>query len=221
MSDPYGNGPQPYGEPEPGEPSYEPYGGAPSPYEPKTPTDGVSIAAFVCSLTLCAAPVAVVLGIVGLSRTKHDRRGGRWAAITGLALGVAGTLALIGAAGFVTWFGLNTTDPDRADVGDCVDVDRYDDADANLWTKDCTEPHDAEIVVASSLTSDEAAELDDDGDPTTLCEARLLTSSYAGVDRDGYFLRIVIESLTKPTEGDNFLCYLEPRSGQLDEPLLD
>lgn len=220
MSNPYG-GQDPYGAPEPGESSYQLYGGAPSPYGPKKTTDGVSIAAFVCSLTGCLAPVAVVLGIVGLSRTKHDRRGGRWAAITGLALGIAGTLALIGFAVLVTWFGLNTTTPGRAEVGDCVDVDRYNEADANLWTKECTEPHDAEIVVASGLTSEEAAELDDGGSPSELCEARLLTSKYAGLDRDGYFLRIVIESLTEPAEGDDFVCYLEPRSGQLDEPLLD
>ncbi len=226
MSNPYDNEP-PYGAPEPGEPSYEPYAanpydaGGPSPYATKTPVDGVSIAAFVSSLTCCAAPLAVILGFVGLSRTKGDQRGGRWAAITGLALGILGTLALLGFGGLVTWFALNTTDPDRAEVGDCVDVDREGEADATLWSKECTEPHDAEIVVVDGLTGDEAADLDEGGDPTALCEARLLTSKYAGLDRDSYYLRIVVESLSDRTAGDNFLCYLEPTEGQLEEPLLD
>ncbi|MFC7505183.1 DUF4190 domain-containing protein, partial [Nocardioides sp. GCM10030258] len=114
MTDPYGGFPQyepPAGgsAPTPSNPDGNPYGnpyssphGNPygSPYRASTPSDGISIAALICSLTCCAAPVGIGLGIAGIVRTKDGQRSGRWAAVTGLVLGifmmVAGVAAGIG-----------------------------------------------------------------------------------------------------------------------------
>lgn len=120
---------------------------APATAAPPPPYDGVSIAAFACALTWCAAPVAVVLGMVGLVRTAGGRRRGTWAAVTGLVLGFVGSLAaLLLAAGLALfWFAV----PYEGDVvpGDCLDVTRAFDA-TDLWWSDCHAPHDAEVVAA-------------------------------------------------------------------------
>ncbi|WP_084078912.1 DUF4190 domain-containing protein [Demequina sp. NBRC 110057] len=55
-------------------------------------TDGVSIAALVTGL-LSLAFVAIVLGAMGLRRTAQGARKGTWMAVTGLVLGILGTIA--------------------------------------------------------------------------------------------------------------------------------
>ena len=48
--------------------------------------------------------MAIGLGIAGIVRTGGARRSGRWMAVTGLVLGVLGTVALVvGAVAFVRW----------------------------------------------------------------------------------------------------------------------
>ncbi|WP_084129381.1 DUF4190 domain-containing protein [Demequina sp. NBRC 110055] len=76
--------------------------------------DGVSIAAFVTGL-LGFAVVSIALGAVGLRRTAQDLRRGTWMAVTGLVLGVIGTIAwaaagtaMIMGAAFLS--GLETSD---------------------------------------------------------------------------------------------------------------
>lgn len=66
------------------------YGGYQQP-PPSPPLDGVSIAAFATSLVMLG-PVAIILGAIGLGRTRNRARSGRWMAWTGLALGVVATL---------------------------------------------------------------------------------------------------------------------------------
>ena len=65
---------------------------APGWQTPRPALDGASLAAFVTGL-LGLGPVPVVLGAVGLSRTRGAVRRGRVFAWVGLALGIAGVLA--------------------------------------------------------------------------------------------------------------------------------
>lgn len=60
---------------------------------PVTPvqTDGVSIAALVTGI-LGTGPLALILGIVGINRTKDGQRNGRGMAIAGLILGILTTI---------------------------------------------------------------------------------------------------------------------------------
>ncbi len=76
-----------------------PPGYGPGPYAPAYPpapgTDGVSIAALVTGI-LGMGVVPLVLGIVGLNRTKKTGRSGRGFAIAGVVLGSVSIVAWIG-----------------------------------------------------------------------------------------------------------------------------
>lgn len=93
--------PPAYGSPVPGQQgAYPPGGGYPqAPYGagyPPVPqgrgTDGVSIAALVTGVLMLGL-VPLVLGIVGLGRTKRNGTQGRGFAIAGIVLGVVGIIA--------------------------------------------------------------------------------------------------------------------------------
>ncbi|KAA1425659.1 DUF4190 domain-containing protein [Nocardioides antri] len=225
MSHPYG------GAPEPGEqPPYQPYGSAPyggSPYSPPGAsatghgTDGVSIAGFVLSLLCCTSVVGLILGIVGLSRTKDGVRSGRWAAVSAVVIGAIGTLVFAGSIVSFVWFGTSTVLIDNADVGQCVDIDEVGDGpDATIWDKDCDEPHDAEIVVADNLTSSEADVFDAD-EPDPVCADSLDEDYRSALDSGDYELGVVVES-DDPDPGDPFVCYLQRTDGaDLDESIAD
>ena len=101
--------------------------------------------------------MGLILGIVGLSRTKNGVRKGRWAAVSAIAIGIAGTLAFVVTIGFFTWFGTSTVLLSSADVGQCLNVDDFSGShDATLWKKDCDEPHDAEVAVVGSFDRDQS-----------------------------------------------------------------
>ena len=142
-----GYGPQPgYGSTQPGQP---PYGAPPQPgqpgygqpgqpygYPPSTRTNGMAIAALVCSLAafvVCiSAPVGIVLGFVALSQIKRTGEQGRGLALAGIWVGAAFTaLVVIGLAVLVA-FGIWAADEvdqacDRSDYSteqayqDCIE----------------------------------------------------------------------------------------------------
>lgn len=221
---------------EPGEPPYQPYGtspygtspygGAPaSPYGPgpaTAPTDPVSITGFVLSLLCCTSVVGLILGIVGLGRTKNGVRAGRWAAVSAIAIGAVGTLAFVGVVGFFTWFGTSTVLLSSADVGQCVDVDELgSDEDATLFKKDCDEPHEAEVVVAEQFDSELVEAYEGAGTAASVCEDLLGEEYAAAFADDDYDLGIVFEA-SEPEPGDDFICYLERADGaELDAPIVD
>jgi hypothetical protein len=213
---PYGNEPPgdqpPYG----GQPAYPggEYGGQPA--EPKT--DGVSIAAFVTGL-LCCAPVGLILGLVGLSRTKDNQRKGRWAAVVGVVLGALGVLAWIGAVIFVVFVANTVVTPDNAEVGQCVNVDTDGD-EVSMTKKECSESHDGEIVAVEEVNSDnrDAIEAGMADYCTEAVSAEDLTVLQG---RDDIDLKAVIEDPSNVDNGDHLVCYAEAKSGKLDEKILD
>ncbi len=221
MSNPYGGPPGSPSDREPGEqPSYSPYGGnayggePPSPYGPTgtaSGTDPVSITGFVLSLLCCTGFVGVILGIIGLSRTKDGVRKGRWAAVSAIVIGAVTTVLSVAAIGFFTWFGTSTVLLDSADVGQCVNVDELSGNDATLFKKDCDEPHEAEIAVADDFTSEQAGAFQQ-GFPDAVC-GDLLTDEYAAAfDTGTYDIGLVFEA-SEPDAGDAFICYLERADG--------
>lgn len=186
--------------------------GSPQP-APPTPYDGVSVAALVCAVTCCAAPVAIVLGMVGLVRTSGGRRRGMWAAVTGLVLGLvlslAGLLLALGVA--LVWFAA----PYQAEAapGDCLDITHAFDG-TDLWWADCAMPHDAEVVAAGTFGPEGAEKVAELAADTWCREA---------VDRDVIqWLRdeeLVLDLSTdawdpeEPEAGDAWFCYAERRDG--------
>ncbi len=211
---PYGGPPppgqNPYGaQPYPGG---DPYGGQPA----EAKTDGISIAAFVTGL-LCCAPVGVVLGIIGIRRTKDGQRKGRWAAIVGLVLGALGILAWIGVVAGGVWIFNNAVTPDNAEVGQCINIET-DDNEVTMLKKECSEEHDGEIVAVEEVDSEnkEAIEVG----MASYCQEVLSAEDLEVITADTSLeLNAVIEDPSDVSNGDHLVCYVEG-DGKLDEKIL-
>ncbi|MBU2696334.1 hypothetical protein [Pimelobacter sp. 30-1] len=205
MSNPYGG-------------EYPPYQPAPNPYDnsaygsARTPFDGVSLAALICSATCCAAPVGVALGIAGLVRTGGGRRTGRWAAVTGLVLGTVLTLAMAGFLVFAIVLGSQSVQEDDARAGQCVDVNSLD----IVEKADCDEPHDGEIIWAGRF-SGELLESFDSRSTQDFCAALpgLRTTYRSAVEGDEYEASVSVDAFDEdePDTGDWFFCYLTRGDG--------
>ncbi|WP_200958817.1 DUF4190 domain-containing protein [Nocardioides sp. Root190] len=230
MSDPYGQNPyggqnNPYGQPQQ-PPQPNPYGsgggygppggfpGGPSNEQPKN--DGVSITALVLSFLCCLAPIGVILGFVGLSRTKGGKRKGRGLAIASIIIGIIVSLgtAAIGVGIFVLADTVVT--PDNAKVGQCINVEE-EDGSVFLYKKDCSEEHDAEIVAVAEVTDDNLEEIETG--MASYCETALAEGDRDAITDYLADLDAVIEDPNDVSVGDTLVCYVEPGE-KLSEPIL-
>lgn len=241
MTTPGGDGPNPYG-------GNSPYGGS-SPYggdshgstpppppppgganpygppgwgsEPDAPMDGVSIASLVTAVLCCTGPIAVVLGIIGIVRTKAGQRRGRWMAVVGIVVGVLATIVVSGAIGFGVWFSNQVVTPGNAERGQCVDIQEDGDTVIMLET-DCTDDHDAEIVHAAEF--DEGTDRTNDGALTAAICVDKLSSTDVSALQDAEIeptdLEVVAPDPENVADGDPYACYVHP-DRTLTEPLLD
>ncbi|GAA4803623.1 DUF4190 domain-containing protein [Nocardioides caeni] len=245
MSDPYGNNPygnDPYSKPpqggqgQPGQNPYSPpaqptygggnggggygggyggggYPGGSDPIGPKT--DGISIAALVLSFLCCLAPIGVILGIVGISRTKGGQRKGRGLAIAAIVVGIlmsilVGVLVAVG-----VFFANKVVTPDNAEVGQCIDVDENDDT-VFLYDKDCDGDHDAEIIGVEDVTSDNIDTIN--SDMVGFCDTLLSDEDRAKLAEVANLeISAVTEDPDDISTGDTIVCYAE---GDLDGPIL-
>jgi hypothetical protein len=205
MTNPYGGGYPSY---EPGSNPYDTpsYG---SSYGSRPPYDGLSIAALICSLTCCAAPVGIGLGIAGIVRTRQGRRSGRWAAVTGIAVGVVVVLAGIGFVVFAAVMGSRTVWEDEARVGQCIDLDFLDDP----IRAHCDEPHAGEVIWVGTFDDDLASAFSA-VDRAEFCAALPgLDPAYrSAIEGDDYDAHVESDSFDddEPESGDHFFCYLRP-----------
>ncbi len=229
MSDPYGTNPpsgqNPYGQspysppPAPGGAGggYGAPGGFPGGSDPMPPkTDGVSIAALITSFLCCLAPVGLILGFVGLSRTKGGQRKGRGLAIAAIVVGLLMSIVtvIIGAAIFI--FGSTIVTPANAEVGQCVDVDE-DDGTVFLRKKECTEEHDAEIVGIAEVDSDNLEDVENG--MASYCLEAIAADDLAKLAPYVTDIKAVIEDPDDVSVGDHLVCYVEP-DDELTKPLL-
>ena len=106
--------------------------------------------------------VALVLGLVAVSRAKHaggphtglGRARAGW--IMG-AIGVAGFVALMVGAALTDGFASDDVSVHRLEVGDCVDlagISGPSDVVDRLPRRDCDEPHDAEVFLIDDVAVD-------------------------------------------------------------------
>lgn len=220
---PYGQQPPPpYGAPGAGGGGFggTPYGQGPYGGEPMKKTDAVSITGFVLSFTCCLSIVGVILGFVGLRRTKQGQRKGRWAAIAAIVVGIIGTLIAAGAVVAIVFVAKNAVTPANATAGQCVDVTEAD-GSYSFFKKDCTESHEAEIVYVGQA-SDYDGDLAGAIDPVSLCTGLMApgdvekVGSYAGELR----FNVIIEDPKNISPSDKFFCYVEPPTGTLSDPIL-
>lgn len=211
--------PNPYdgGAPPPPPGGYNPYG--PAATAPAAPLDGVSVASLITALLCCTGPVGVLLGIIGIVRTKNQQRRGRWMSVVGILVGIVASGALAAGAVGLGWLATNAVTIDTAEVGDCLDITE-DDLDILMWRKDCTEPHDAEVVHVG--TYDEAADGADGQLTTDVCIAHLSDDDVQALERAGIEpadLEAVAFTPEDMSDGDRYVCYAESDE-KLTEPLL-
>lgn len=229
MSDPYGQNPgggqnNPYGQPAQPNPygggggyNPPPGGGFPGgPVNEPPKTDGVSIAALITSFLCCLAPIGVILGFVGLSRTKGGRRKGRGLAIAGIIIGIIVSLASAGIGAAIFIFADSIVTPGNAEVGQCVNVDE-EDGTVFLYKKDCTEEHDAEIVGIAEVT-DENRDAISDG-MANYCGTAIDAEDLAKLADYAGDISAVIEDPEDVSNGDHLVCYVEP-GDKLTDPIL-
>jgi len=179
-------------------------------------TDGISIAALVTSLLCCLAPVGVVLGFVGLSRTKGGQRKGRGLAIAGIVIGLLMSIGSAVAVGALFLFADSVVTPAKAEVGQCVDIDE-DDGTVLMRKKECTEEHDAEIVGVAKVTSDNLSEIEDG--MASYCATAIDPDDLTKLAPYIQDINAVIEDPEKVEVGDHLVCYVEP-DDELTKPLL-
>ena len=216
---PYGQQPPQYGTPQYGAPQYGAPGGQSFGSGEQTKTDGMSIAALVSSV-LCCAPVGLILGFIGLGRTKNGQRKGRWAAVVGIVLGFLGlgawVIGGIGIAGGISWLNSVVT-PENAEVGQCVDIDEEDN-EVTMTEKKCTEKHDGEII-AKTTVDDENRDQIAEG-PGLFCATLIDEEDLAKLnERTDLEYNSVIEDPDDIKNADHLLCYVESNE-KLTEPLL-
>ncbi|CAN5402383.1 hypothetical protein BH09ACT12_BH09ACT12_12210 [soil metagenome] len=209
---PYGQTPPPYGQ--------TPYGQTPFTPEPAKKTDAVSITGFVLAFTCFLSPVGLILGLVGLGRTKGGQRKGRWAAISAIPLGlvfsIIGGLIVFG----VVYALQNVITPDNAEVGQCIEVSRDGD-EYNLLKQDCTDTHDAEVIYVG-VASDYEGNLSGSIDPVDVCTSLMPDDDLAALAAfpDDLIVNLIIEDPSDISPDDKFLCFAELSIGSLDKPIL-
>lgn len=237
QSNPYGSAPppspytppptNPYGAPQLNPSSVPGYGGGPqyggTPGYPGAPTktDGMAIGALVASLlgfcTCIGFVVGIVLGIIGLGRTKDGKAGGRGFAISGIVIGAVGiVLGIIGVV-LIAVVGINQiVTPGNAKPGQCVNLRKSGDT-VTMTKKSCTDSHDAEIIATATLDSANLAAANRPGFCASLLstEDRMALSSHSGLS-----INLVTENPHDMQVGDHVVCYAEG-SSKLTEDVLN
>jgi hypothetical protein len=214
VSNPYGN--DPYGQQPPSNP-YGPPGGGSGFNEPAK-TDGVSVAALILGI-LCCGPGSLILGFVGLSRTKGGKRKGRGMAIAGIVLGIIGLIAnavlIIGVVAGANWFA-SIVEPEDAEVGQCVNIDTEDDT-VLLREAECDEEHDGEIVGVAEVTDENLQQVE--SLMAGYCAEVISDEDFAKLSDHLEDIKAVTQDPNDVEVGDELVCYVEPGE-KLDAPIL-
>lgn len=204
-------------------PAYQSYVG---PNDGNVGYSGLAIASFVCSLTCCLGIPAIVLGGIGIAKTGPGKARGRWMAVTGLVLGVLGTIAMVivgaGLAGLVA-LGQRVVTPDNAEVGQCVEVGTTGD-EVTMFDTGCSVEHNGQIFAVITPTQ---ADVTAGRYAMDLCVTRV-AGSFPGVevravggaphlDLDGE--EVAVSAASEQLElvaGSPVACWIEATDGVLE-----
>ncbi|MDT0202811.1 DUF4190 domain-containing protein [Nocardioides sp. AE5] len=214
---PYGQQPA-YGQQPGGYPAGQPYGQWQGGNDAGKSTDGLSIAAFVLSLTCCLSIVGMILGFVGLGRTKGGQRKGRWAAVSAIAIGAVLTLASVGIGVGIWVFAKSMVTEDNVAAGMCMNVSESSGDSVGLRKKECSESHDAQVVYVGTfgeikdknLNPTNMDDLTDAGVSYAVCQS-LLGSDVSALESsvDGDLKYNIVRWADDPDDDDTFACYVQ------------
>ncbi len=214
-----GGQPNPYGQPS-GQPA-NPYGAPPAQptggggygasYPGGPPVEqpkgkGLAIAALVLAFIPCLQIISLIMAIIVLVK----KMGGRGMAIAAIIIDVLATIAIIAvvvAGG--TWLVNNVITVDNAKVGQCVNTTEDGDT-VSMLKKDCSEEHDAEVLVTGDLTAEEVAMYE--ANDATFCNTRFVDDGGDLESSAGDSWTILTEDLP-PAVGDAFACLAENSDG--------
>lgn len=216
-------------------PPVPPGGGYPTAYQAYAgPNDGsagysgLAIASFVCSLTCCLGIPAVVLGAIGIAKTGAGRARGRWMAVTGVVLGVLGTLLLIVVGLGLFALGDRIVTPGNAEAGQCVQATTDGDT-VTMLDLGCSVEHNAQIFAVITPTQ---ADVEADRTQMQLCLTRV-AGSFPGVEvravdgaprltLRGDQVEVGAASTHSRLEpGSPVACWVEATDGVLDADVVD
>lgn len=215
-SDPYGQAPNPYAAPQFNPTSANPY--ATADQGPKK-TDGMSIGALIASVIWCCgigSIVGIILGVIGLGRTKDGKAGGRGMALAGIIVGIVGIVISVGGFVALVVVGVSqSVSPSNAKVGECVDI-THDGNNVSMTKKSCTDAHDGEIVGVKTVSSDEVSEAANTG----YCQKIIDPGDQLKIASNSDLkLHSVTENPDDVKAGDHVACYVEG-SDKLTEDVL-
>lgn len=172
------------------EPFYGPGWTAPAPR-----WETLAVVALVAGL-LVLGPVAIVLGLVALARTRRRGTRGRGLAWTAVALGTIGTLA-VGAVGTVVVandraarpIGVDVTDPRtvharQLQAGHCVAELPTDGPVGSVQVVPCDLPHEAQVVHTAGLTGEWSGQAETDEAARAICRRAVVLDGAGGFGED-------------------------------------
>lgn len=203
-------------------PPYQAYGGA---NDGSASYSGVAIASFVCSLTCCLGIPAVILGAIGIAKTGAGKARGRWMAVTGIVLGVLGTIAMVivgaGFAGLIA-LGQRVVTPENAEVGQCVEAETTEDT-VNMFDTGCSVPHNGQIFAVLTPTQ---ADVTAGRTAMELCLTRVagsfpgiegqIVEGQARLDLDGEEVQVsAVGEQLDLVAGSTVVCWIEATDGEL------
>jgi hypothetical protein len=201
-------------------PAYQAYVG---PNDGAAGFSAVAIASFVCSLTCCLGIPAVILGAIGIAKTGPGRARGRWMAVTGIVLGVLGTLlAVVVAIGLFAVRDRVVT-PENARAGQCVQA-TTDKETVTMIDLGCSVDHNGQIFAVITPTK---ADVSAGTNPMQLCLTRV-AGAFPGVvvravggephlDLPGDEVVVSAAATHRSVEaGSPVTCWVEATDGVLD-----
>lgn len=217
--------PAPPGGPLAPPPAYQPYAG---PNDGNAGYSALAIASFVCSLTCCLGIPAVILGAIGIAKTGPGKARGRWMAITGIVLGVLGTVLLVIGAIAVFAVSDRVVTPENARAGQCVQAKTTDNT-VTMVDLGCSVDHNGQIfAVVTPTASDEAA----DRSQMQLCLTRI-AGAFPGAEvravdgaprlnLHGEEVEVAAASAHSALQaGSPVACWVEATDGVLDDDVVD
>jgi hypothetical protein len=190
-------------------------------------TDPFAVAALVCGV-VALAPIAIVLGVVGLVRTKRDGAAGRRLAITGIALGVLWLVAFLAVFVFAVVIGHRVvTSVQDLDVpaasapsfdaagttkagsevaaGDCLlgwDAAMATSEAPDVVVVDCSSPHQAQAFGRVDLSETFPADLAYPGAAAVVAPGSTACQSQVAENIDPVVGAALVVSVIVPTQAD-------------------
>jgi len=198
---------------QPGVPQYSPMPGA------SEPGKGMAIGAVILAVLGCACisiPVAIVLAIIVLVRSRGGQNHGKGLAIVALVLSVLWTLAWIIGGYFAYDYAKDFKTVEDLSQGDCITAKGLTDESATgvsaIKSVGCSTKHDGEVLAVHKMSADEASAFSDTS-PLDLCAPPVTEAGSADLLTNQDLVIIALTQDSSPSSGDQLACVIANADG--------